>query len=62
MDLTKQDKKHIEEQTDALVWRIKAEASEYANMYERAFLTALRDKIDARIQAKEEVEKFEKSR
>lgn len=62
MELTKKDKKHIDEQTETLVWRIQAEASEYAHLYERAFLTALRDKIDDRIQANEYVEEFGKSK
>ena len=62
MELTKKDKKHIDEQVDKLVWRIKAEASEYAELYERTFLEVLRDRIDIRLQAREEITELEKSR
>ena len=37
MELTKQDKKHIEERVDKLRWRIVDEAAEYARLYEKTF-------------------------
>lgn len=57
MELTKKDQKHIDEQVDRLVWNIKVEASEYAELYERTFLERLRDRIDDRLYAKDEVAK-----
>lgn len=37
MELTKQDKKHIEERVNKLRWRIVDEAAEYARLYEKTF-------------------------
>ena len=37
MELTKQDKKHIQEQTRKLSFRIVEEAKEYSRLYERTF-------------------------
>ena len=37
MELTKQDKKHIQEQTRKLSFRIVAEAKEYSRLYERTY-------------------------
>ena len=37
MELTKQDKKHIEERVDKLRWRIVDEAAEYARLYEKTY-------------------------
>ena len=37
MELTKQDKKRIEERVKKLQWRIVDEATEYAKLYEKAF-------------------------
>ena len=35
MQLTKGDQKRIENQAEQIAYRIRAEASEYANLYER---------------------------
>ena len=37
MELTKQDKKHIEERVKKLKFRIVDEAAEYAKLYEKTF-------------------------
>ena len=37
MELTKQDKKHIQEQTRKLSFRIVEEAREYSRLYERTY-------------------------
>ena len=37
MELTKQDKKHIQEQTRKLSFRIVEEAKEYSRLYERTY-------------------------
>ena len=37
MELTKQDKKHIEEQVRKLSFRIVDEANEYMHLYEKAY-------------------------
>ena len=37
MELTKQDKKHIEEQVRKLSFRIVDEATEYLHLYERTY-------------------------
>lgn len=41
MELTKQDKKHIEERVNKLRWRIVDEAAEYARLYEKTFYEEL---------------------
>lgn len=37
MELTKQDKKHIQEQTRKLSFRITEEAKEYSRLYEKTY-------------------------
>ena len=49
MELTKKDKRHIEEEVRKLQFRIAAESREYARLYEKTYLKALREKIDERI-------------
>lgn len=49
MELTKKDKRHIEEEVRKLQFRIVAESREYARLYERTFLEALKEEIDERI-------------
>lgn len=49
MELTKKDKRHIEEEVRQLQFRIVAESREYARLYERTYLEALKEKIDERI-------------
>ena len=41
MELTKQDKKHINERVKKLQWRIVDEAAEYARLYEKTFYEEL---------------------
>lgn len=49
MELTKKDKRHIEEEVRKLQFRIVAESREYARLYEKSYLEALKEKIDERI-------------
>lgn len=50
MELTKQDKKHIEEQVLKLSFRISGEAKEYQRLYERRYyeevIKMCQEKID----------------
>ena len=51
MELTKQDKKHIEEQVRKLSFRIVEEAKEYMKLYEKTYyekvIKLCQDNIDA---------------
>ena len=51
MELTKQDKKHIEERVRKLSFRIVEEAKEYARLYEKSFykevIKVCQERIDA---------------
>ena len=49
MELTKKDKRHIEEEVRKLQFRIGAESREYARQYEKTYLEALKEKINERI-------------
>lgn len=49
MELTKKDKRHIEEEVRKLQFRIVAESREYARLYEKSYLEALKEKINERI-------------
>ncbi len=49
MELTKKDKRHIEEEVRKLQFRIGAESREYARLYEKTYLEALKEKINERI-------------
>lgn len=49
MELTRKDKRHIEEEVRKLQFRIAAESREYARLYEKSYLIALREKVDERI-------------
>ena len=62
MHLTKEDQKRIEKQAEQVAYRINAEASEYANLYEREYYKALIQKLEAKIWASEEYEKIMKSK
>lgn len=50
MELTKQDKRHIEERVKRLKFRITDEAAEYARLYEKTFyeevIRLCKEKID----------------
>lgn len=62
MTLTKEDQKRIEKQAKQVAYRIKAEASEYANLYEREYYKTLIAMLEAKVQASEEYEKIMKSK
>ena len=51
MELTKQDKKHIEERVRKLSFRIVEEAKEYARLYEKSYyeevIKVCQERIDA---------------
>ena len=51
MELTKQDKKHIEERVRKLSFRIVEEANEYARFYEKSYyeevIKVCQERIDA---------------
>ena len=49
MELTKKDKRHIEEEVRKLQFRIVVESIEYARLYEKTYLEALKEKINERI-------------
>ena len=49
MELTKKDKRHIEEEVRKLQFCIGAESREYARLYEKTYLEALKEKINERI-------------
>ena len=49
MELTKKDKRHIEEEVSKLQFRILVESREYARLYEKTYLEALKEKINERI-------------
>lgn len=50
MELTKKDKQHIEQEVRKLQFRIVVESQEYARLYEKTYLEALKEKIDERIE------------
>ena len=49
MELTKQDKKHIQERVDKLSFRIVDEANEYARLYEISYYEEVIKKCQERI-------------
>ena len=49
MELTKQDKKHIQERVDKLSFRIVDEADEYARLYEKSYYEEVIKKCQERI-------------
>ena len=51
MELTKQDKKHIEEQVQKLSFRIVDEANEYMHLYEKTYYEEVIKTCQARIDA-----------
>ena len=51
MELTKQDKKHIQERVRKLSFRIADEANEYARLYEKSYYEEVIKKCQARIDA-----------
>lgn len=51
MELTKQDRKHINDEVSRLTFRILVESQEYARLYEREYLSALITKLQSRMDA-----------
>ena len=51
MELTKQDKKHIQERVRKLSFRIADEANEYARFYEKSYYEEVIKMCQARIDA-----------
>ena len=51
MDLTKQDKKHIQERVHKLSFRIVEEANEYARLYEKSYYEKVIEVCQRRIDA-----------
>ena len=51
MELTKQDKKHIQERVRKLSFRIVEEANEYARLYEKSYYEEVIKMCQARIDA-----------
>ena len=51
MELTKQDKKHIQERVGKLSFRIVDEANEYARLYEKSYYEEIIKMCQARIDA-----------
>ena len=49
MELTKQDKKHIQERVDKLSFRMVDEANEYARLYEKSYYEEVIKKCQERI-------------
>ena len=50
MELTKQDKKHIQERVDKLSFRIVDEANEYARFYEKSYYEEVMKMCQERIE------------
>jgi len=55
MELTKKDRKHIEEETRKVALRIKTEATEYARLYELTYLECLKNEIDREIRIRKAI-------
>ena len=51
MELTKQDKKHIQERVHKLSFRIVEEANEYARLYEKSYYEKVIEVCQRRIDA-----------
>lgn len=62
MELTKQDKRRIEETTDNIIARIRVDAGEYARLYEREFKLRLIERLQNEIDAAEYVAEHIKSK
>lgn len=62
MELTKQDKRRIEEETGNVMARIRVDACEYARLYERQFKLRLIERLQNEIDAAEYVAEQIKSK
>ena len=62
MELTKQDKRSIEEETGNVMAQIRVDAGEYARLYEREFKLRLIERLQNEIDAAEYVAEHIKSK
>lgn len=62
MELIKADKKHIQEEASRVIDRIRAEATEYATLYEKTYYATLIETLQAKIEAVEAYEDYMKKR
>lgn len=62
MELTKQDKRRIEEETGNVMARIRVDAGKYARLYERQFKLRLIERLQNEIDAAEYVAEQIKSK
>lgn len=62
MELTKHDKRRIEEETSNVMARIRVDAGEYARLYEREFKLRLIERLQNEIDAAEYVAEHIKSK
>ena len=58
MELTKQDKKHIEERVRKLSFRIVEESREYMKLYERTYYEKVIELCQARIDAIDQLQEI----
>ena len=58
MELTKQDKKHIDEQVRKLSFRIVEEANEYMKLYERTYYEEVIKMCQEKIETMEELKEM----
>ena len=62
MELTKQDKRRIEEETGNVMAQIRVDAGEYARLYEREFKLRLIERLQNEIDDAEYVAEYIKSK
>ena len=60
MELTKQDKKHIEERVRKLSFRIVEEAKEYMRLYERTYYEEVINMCEQKIETIDELKEMSK--
>lgn len=60
MELTKQDKKHIDEQVRKLSFRIVEEAKEYIRLYERTYYEEVINMCEQKIETIDELKEMSK--
>lgn len=58
MELTKQDRKHINDEVTRLAFRINIESREYARLYEKEYIKALIGRLEERLESIEQVTSF----
>lgn len=58
MELTKQDRKHINDEVTRLAFRINIESREYARLYEKEYIKALIGRLEEALESIEQVTSF----